>query len=107
MKLLRLVPILLLSSVLVAQADRGAISGTITDPTGGAVPGIPLNLQNQATNLTYSTVTSSAGSYSFLNLPIGLYNLTASAKGFQRSEAKGIQVQVNQQARVDLTLQVG
>jgi hypothetical protein len=107
MKFLRLFPLLLLSSALFAQADRGAISGTITDPTGGAVPGITLNLQNQATNLTYSTVTSSAGSYSFLNLPIGLYNLTASAKGFQRSEAKGIQVQVNQQARVDLTLQVG
>src|SRR5260370_32065600 len=107
MKRFRLFPLLLLSASLFAQADRGSISGLITDPTGGAVPGIALTLQNQATNLTYSTVTSSTGSYSFLNLPIGIYDLTASAKGFQRSEAKGIQVQVNQQARVDITLNVG
>src|SRR6266566_1428055 len=107
MKCLRLFPLLVLSSSLFAQADRGSISGLITDATGGAVPGISLTLQNQATNLTYSTVTSSSGAYSFLNLPIGIYDLTASAKGFQRSEAKGIQVQVNQQARVDITLQVG
>ena len=107
MKIFRVVLLLAVSAALFGQADRGSITGTITDSTGAAVPGVALSLQNQATNLTYSTVASGSGSYSFLNLPIGMYTLTAAAKGFQRSEARGIQVQVNQQSRVDLALQVG
>jgi hypothetical protein len=70
---------------LFAQADRGSISGTITDSTGAAVPSVALTLKNQATNLTYSTTASASGAYSFLNLPIGMYTLTAAAKGFARS----------------------
>src|SRR5580704_5288275 len=107
MKILHLCFLLLISVSLFAQADRGSISGTITDATGAAVPGITLTLQNPANNLTYSTTTSAAGAYSFLNLPVGMYNLAAVAKGFQRSEAKGIQVEVNQQARIDVVLQLG
>jgi hypothetical protein len=107
MRILRLFPLLLISSSLFAQADRGSISGTITDASSAAAPGVALTLRNQANNLTYSTTTSAAGAYSFLNLPVGTYNLAAEAKGFQRSEAKGIQVQVNQQARIDVVLQLG
>src|SRR5580704_10408698 len=107
MKILRLCLLPILCASVFAQADRGSISGTIVDATGAAVPGITLNLKNQATNLTYSTTSSGAGAYTFQNLPVGIYNLAASAKGFQRSETTGIQVQVNQQARVDISLQVG
>jgi hypothetical protein len=107
MNFLRLFCALIISAALFAQADRGSISGTITDASGAGVPVAALTVQNQATNLTYSTTANAAGVYSFLNLPIGTYTLTASAKGFSRSEAKDIQVQVNQQSRVDLSLQVG
>ncbi len=107
MKFLNLCSLLLISTSLFAQADRGSISGTITDASGAAAPGVALTVQSQATNLTYSTTSSAAGAYSFLNLPIGTYDLAAVAKGFQRSEAKGIHVEVNQQARVDIALQLG
>ena len=107
MRYLHLSLLLFVSISLFAQADRGSISGTVTDTSGAAVPGTTLTLQNQATNLTYSTAASAAGTYSFLNLPIGTYDLTAVAKGFQRSETKGIPVQVNQQARIDIGLQLG
>lgn len=107
MTISRLTLLLTITASLFAQADRGSISGTITDSSGAAAPGVPLTLQNQATNLTYSAASSAAGAYSFLNLPVGVYNLTAAAKGFQRSETTGIQVQVNQQSRVDISLQVG
>jgi hypothetical protein len=107
MRVLRLSLLLLVSISLFAQADRGSISGMVTDNSGAVVPGITLTLQNQATNLTYSATASDTGAYSFLNLPVGTYDLTAAAKGFQRSQAKGIPVQVNQQARVDIRLQVG
>ena len=92
---------------LFAQADRGSISGTVSDASGAAVTATTLVLQNQATNLTYTAATSAAGAYSFLNLPVGTYNLAAEAKGFQRSEVKNIPVQVNQQAIVNVGLQVG
>jgi hypothetical protein len=107
MKIFRALLLLAISAALFAQADRGSISGTITDSTGAAVPGVALTLKNQATNLTYSTTASASGAYSFLNLPIGMYILTAAAKGFERSEARGIQVQVNQQSRIDIALQIG
>src|SRR5689334_17425796 len=107
MRFLRLSILPLVSTILFAQADRGSISGMVTDNSGAVVPAITLTLQNQATNLTYSTTASDTGSYSFLNLPVGTYDLTVAAKGFQRSQTTGIPVQVNQQARVDVKLQVG
>src|SRR3954453_21796103 len=92
---------------LLAQADRGTVSGTVTDSSGAVVPGVSLVLRNEATNLTYNATANENGTYSFLNLPIGVYILTADARGFQKYEVKGIQVQVNQQSRVDLSLRVG
>ena len=90
-----------------AQADRGSVVGTITDPSGGVVAGVSLQLKNQATNLDYNTVSKESGSFAFLNLPVGAYTLTAQGKGFQSQEIKGIDVQVNQQARIDIALRVG
>ena len=97
----------ILCTTLLGQADRGTVTGTITDATGAVVPGVPLTLRNAATNLTYSTPSSDNGSYTFLNLPVGIYTLFVEAKGFQRQEVKGIEVQVNQQARIDLSMHVG
>ena len=82
MKFLRFLLPIVVSVALFAQADRGSISGTITDPSGAGIPGVALTLQNQATNLTYSTIANDSGAYSFLNLPVGLYTITAAAKAF-------------------------
>jgi len=107
-KLLTNVVLALVFSVLAfSQADRGTVSGSVMDSSGAVVPGVPLVLRNEATNLTYSTTASENGTYSFLNLPVGVYVLSADAKGFQKYEVKGIQVQVNQQSRVDLSLRLG
>ena len=99
--------LLIVSAALFAQADRGSVVGTITDPSGGYVAGVSLQLRNQATNLDYSTVSKESGSFAFLNLPVGAYTLIAQGKGFQSQEIKGIDVQVNQQARIDISLRVG
>jgi hypothetical protein len=107
MKLISFVLFLAISVQLFGQADRGSITGNITDASGALVPAVTLTLKNQATNLTYSTVADAAGVYTFLNLPIGLYTLAASAPGFERTEAKNLQVQVNQQSHLDLSLQLG
>src|SRR4051795_1945036 len=90
-----------------AQVDRGNIQGTVTDPSGAVVTGAAIRIVSPATNLTQSTVTGPSGTYAFFNLPIGIYNLSVEGKGFRRSDMTGVRVEVNQQAKVDIGLQVG
>src|SRR5882724_3240045 len=92
---------------LLAQVDRGNIQGTVTDPSGSVVAGAAVRIISPATNVAQSTVTGPGGTYAFFNLPIGLYNLSVEGKGFRRSEVTGIKVEVNQQTKIDVGLQVG
>jgi hypothetical protein len=98
---------LLFSIVAFAQVDRGNVQGTISDPSGAVVAGANIKLVNQATNATLQTVSNSNGGYGFFNMPVGLYDLTVETAGFRRSEVRGLKVEVNQQTKVDLSLQVG
>ncbi|MEX2263738.1 MAG: TonB-dependent receptor [Bryobacteraceae bacterium] len=94
-------------AALFAQGDRGTIAGTATDATGAVVPEAAVSIVNENTNLSFESKTGPNGTYAFLNLPVGTYNLSAQAAGFRRQDVKGIIVQVNQQARIDLNMQVG
>lgn len=98
---------LLLSITGFGQVDRGNIQGTVIDSTGALVPGASIRLVNQATNTTQQTVSSPSGTFAFFNMPIGMYDLTVESKGFRRAEMKGLRVEVNQQTKADVTLQVG
>src|SRR5258708_23799276 len=73
---------LILAVGLFAQADRGSVVGTITDPSAAAIANVSLQLKNDATNLEYNTVSQENGSFAFLNLPVGVYTLKAHAAGF-------------------------
>ena len=99
--------IVVLATAAFAQVDRGSIAGTVTDPSGAVVASVNIRITHDATNTSYTSPTSTSGSFSFFNLPIGNYSLIAETPGFRRSEVKGIKVEVNQQAKVDFTLQVG
>src|SRR3954468_5463271 len=90
-----------------AQVDRGNVQGTVTDPSGAVVAGAAVRIANPATNLTQSTVTGPSGTYAFFNLPIGIYNVSVEGQGFRRSDVTGVRVEVNQQAKIDIALQVG
>lgn len=104
----RILATLAVSSVaLLAQVDRGTIAGTIADPSGAIVTGATVRIVHEATNASQQAATSTSGTYSFFNLPVGLYNLTVEASGFRRAEVKGLRVEVNQQSKADVTLQVG
>src|SRR6185295_6188932 len=92
---------------LFAQVDRGNIQGTATDPSGAVVTGAVVRIASQATNVAQSTVTGPGGTYAFFALPIGLYNVSVEGKGFRRADVTGVKVEVNQQAKVDVSLQVG
>src|SRR5690242_6265014 len=91
---------IVLSCALLAQVDRGNVQGTVSDPTGAVVTGANVRIVSTATNVSQSTVTASNGTFGFFALPIGSYNLSVEAKGFRRGDVSGINVEVNQQAKV-------
>jgi hypothetical protein len=86
----------------------GSISGTVTDPSGAAVPGTAITLSNPDTGLTRKTTTDAVGSYEFLAVPVGAnYVIEAEAAGFQKAREPNIKLLVNQRYRADFQLVVG
>src|SRR5436853_6723078 len=65
-----------------AQVTTGVIQGTVTDPTGAAVPEARVEARNLDTNFTRSQDTDGAGRFAFLQMPPGRYTVTASKPGF-------------------------
>jgi len=66
--------------------ETASIVGTVSDPTGGAVPGVKISVTNTDTGLTRSTTTNTTGSYAAHELPIGHYAVRAEAAGFKAFE---------------------
>ena len=85
--------ILLLAAVgLHAQTFRGAINGTVTDPSGAVLAGADVKATNTATAVTVSAVTTSDGQFSFQDLPLGTYKIAVTAKGFQTTNVDNVNV---------------
>lgn len=92
----------------VAMADVTAtILGIVKDASGAVVPGVKIVATNQETNFSQSTTSDVDGQYRLLALPVGRYRVEASANGFQRFAVTDLPLEVNQQRRIDVSLQVG
>ncbi len=91
----------------VAQEVTGAITGTVKDASGSAVPGASVKCANIATNLEVNAITDGNGSYLLPNLPAGTYKLTVSQTGFQTEDHTEILVNGGRTTTVDGNLQVG
>lgn len=95
-----------LTTVLWAQTTiSGDIAGTVTDPSGAAVPNATVTVTNTGTGATTTLTTDAAGTYRAALLKPGDYTVTAAASGFQSGQ-KGTIVAVGQTATVNVTLQV-
>ncbi|MBM3763678.1 MAG: hypothetical protein FJW36_26035 [Acidobacteria bacterium] len=90
-----------------AQTATGIIVGTVTDPSGAAVPNAAITITNLGTNETAKAISSNEGNYVAPALKIGTYRLEVTSSGFKKFQQEGIVLQVNQQARVDIKLSVG
>src|SRR5919201_1745623 len=90
----------------VAQT-QASISGVIHDPTGAVIPGVTVTVTNPATNFVRSAISNEAGVYNFPSLQPGTYNIKVELPGFRTIEQKDVELQVQQSARIDFTLQVG
>ncbi len=103
---LALLVFLSLSPVSRAQ-DTGSIGGTVTDKSGAAVAGAEVTVKSVAGSLTRVTVSNNDGAYSVPGLAGDTYNITVSAKGFQKFTAKDVVLGVAGRARIDVVLTVG
>ena len=85
----------------------GEITGVVTDPAGALVVGAAVTVSNPATNLTRTATTNNAGNYTFPSLLPGVYSVKAEMQGFQGEIRGGVELQVQQVARIDFQLKVG
>jgi hypothetical protein len=65
-----------------AQTFRGAINGSVTDPSGASVPNAQVKATEAATGLDHTTNSTSDGEFTFQDLPLGFYKVTVNAGGF-------------------------
>jgi hypothetical protein len=89
-----------------AQRTSGDISGTVTDTTGGVLPGVTVNAVCSETNLTRTAVTDAQGGFRLSELPICVYRVTSELPGF-KTVAREAQVNAGAVAKVDFRLEVG
>jgi hypothetical protein len=83
------------------------VVGAVKDPSGGLVPGAKVTLTNTTNGFTYSATTDPTGEYVIRNLEPSVYRLKVQAQGFKTYELAGIILVVSQNARQDVTLEVG
>ena len=95
------------AAALFAQsAGSGSISGTVTDPTGGVVPGATVIVHDVDTSADRSLTTNDAGIYTAAFLQTGNYEVNASKAGFTSQQHKGILLEVGRSLSIDFTLAV-
>src|SRR5438132_3329006 len=95
-------------SVLPALAQtQASISGVIHDPTGAVIPGVTVTVTNPATNFVRAAISNETGVYNFPVLQPGIYNIKVELPGFRTIEQNDVELQIQQSARIDFTLQVG
>lgn len=103
---MRTLCLLLFSSILFAQSTANIV-GTVRDSSGAAVPGVRITATNVLTGLRQSRESTNEGTYSLPLLPVGQYRVEAEKQGFQRYVQSGLTLVVNDNATIDITLQVG
>jgi hypothetical protein len=90
-----------------AQEISAGMTGRITDPTGAAVAGASVTAKDVNRGTVWPTTTNDEGIFAFPRVPTGTYELRIEAKGFKSLVRPGITLELDQRARLDLTLEIG
>lgn len=90
-----------------AQQFQGSLAGTVTDPSGGVIPGVTVTAVEQDMGFTRSSVTLDDGSYEIPLLPPGHYRLSAEKAGFEKTTQGVIELTVNAHLKIDFQMKVG
>jgi len=97
---------LLSHTAALGQTFRGGISGTVADPSGAMIAGASVSIEHNATGFKRSMLTTSAGVFTFQDLPTGTYTVTVSNSGFQTQKDADVEVQVGRITSLPISLRV-
>src|SRR5437899_2790530 len=98
----------LVAAIVFAQiAPTASLTGTITDPSGAAIPNAQIQLVNLETGFERTVKAQDEGSYRFTQIPVGIYRVEASANGFSVYRQSGVRLNVNTTTTLDIRLAVG
>jgi len=90
-----------------AQIRGATLNGTVTDPSAGSIAKATVEVLSPSTGFTRRVVTGSGGVYSVSLLPVGVYTVTISAKGFKSFRATGVALSVGEVRTLNAQLQLG
>jgi hypothetical protein len=96
-----------LAVVAKSQTFRGAINGTVIDPSGAVVPGATVRATEAATNIDRATVTTSEGQFAFQDIPTGLYKVSVTASGFPTHAVDKVEVAAGAIYTLSIQLKIG
>lgn len=96
-----------LADVALAQRYDGSLRGDVTDAQGATVPDAKVTVTNKDTNVSQTTLTTSAGVYFFPNVLVGTYTVTVEKAGFQKYVRSGVRVSSNQVSEANIGLTIG
>lgn len=106
--LICMILVLLCGENLLGQGQNtGSITGNITDSSGAVIPNAELTLTSDAQGVTRTIHSNGRGEYVFNEVPVGIYSLKVSAKGFDTNESRNIIVDADRNVRVDSILAPG
>lgn len=89
------------------QQSSGTITGIVTDPSGGALANAAIQILNTQTQFQFRTTSNAAGFFSAPGLQPGEYRVSAELAGFKKAVRPAVQLDVDQRAAVDITLEIG
>ncbi|QYO66341.1 TonB-dependent receptor [Leptolyngbya sp. 7M] len=103
------VSIFILASLVQGQAQSAAadLAGTVVDPNGAVVQGATVTARNIATNISRTTTSGSDGTYRFIALPPGEYEINAEAASFKKVSISPVRLTVGQSAELRISLEIG
>src|SRR5215472_17165592 len=84
------------SSALGQTAGTGALTGTVSDPSGSSVPNVRVTAMNGDTGQTRAAQTDGRGVYTLTLLPPGAYRVTFTAMGFKTADVNGVRINVTE-----------
>lgn len=99
--------LLLCATLAFSQGSTATLGGTVTDPTGAAVPAADVVLTNNATQNTVKTVTNDRGEFSFPSIPGGNYRVTVNKAGFKSASINNVVMEPGVPATVPVKLEIG
>ena len=90
-----------------AQATTGRIAGVVKDTSGAVLPGVTVTVVETKTRFTRTDVTGAGGNYTFANLPLGDYTVSAELEGFKKVSKAGFALVADGRVAADFALEVG